>query len=578
MTAVTDALRIAPAQDARPAWRLPHSVPLALILAAQAVLSARLFHLGIASPDESLYIYSGHQLTSELWHGGGSPYYETYFSGAPVIYPVLAAMVDHVGGLAAVRLMSTVFMLIATGTLFASTKHLIGYWPGVAAAGLFAGLGLTQDLGAYATYDAMALALTAIAAFCAVHTADGDCHATRWLLLIPAALLAANATKYVTIVFDPAVIGIAALQVADQGIRRVATRFAALAAAASCVLALAVFLAGSAYVKGIMFTTLDRQAGTQPVLGSVRTPSATIISETWSWIGVVLALGAAAALLALLVRRDVRSVALPALLTLAGLLVTAEAIRLHSDESMRKHDDIGAWFACIAAGYAFAYIQNMAENGRTRRVVAGVAGMAVILSGAYYSLRSVTSYEAANDATYLSAYNALRPYFNDSGRYLFGGVTEYQVLYVEHLSVPWYDYTNDVYIKYPIPGRGGDSHGRTPGRACFTLRTGCMYLEGAAGYRAAIHAHWFTMISLIANHGIGQDKVIEQAVSQTPGYVLLTTIGGVPTWIYAPAYEKAPMRSAVAGPPPNPATPRHLAGALPEYGPMLLRTLLSTSS
>jgi hypothetical protein len=550
MTAVTDTPRIAPTQDAPPARRLPRWVPLALILAAQAILSARLFHLGIASPDESLYLYGGHQLIFELWHGGGSPYYETYFSGAPVIYPILAAMVDHVGGLAAVRLMSTVFMLTATGTLFASTRHLVGYWPGVAAAGLFAGLGLTQDLGAYATYDAMSLALTALAAFCAAHTADSDRHATRWLLLVPAVLLAANATKYATILFDPAVIGIAALQVADQGIRRVMNRFAALAASTSCVLGLAAFLAGGAYVKGIMFTTVDRSGGTQPVLGSIYTPTVKIISESWSWIGVVLALGAAAALLALLIRRDVKSVALPALLTVAGLLVTVEAIRLHSDESMRKHDDIGAWFTCIAAGYAFAYIQNMAGNGRTRHVVVGVASMAVLLSGAYYSLQSAATYEAADDSAYLSAYSALRPYFNDSGRYLFGGVTEYQVLYVDHVSVPWYDYVNDVYIKYPIPGHGGDPRGQTPGRACLVLRAGCMYLESAAGYRAAIHAHWFTMISLIANHGISQDKVIEQAVSQTPGYVLLTAIGGMPTWIYAPAYEKAPMRSATAGPSP----------------------------
>lgn len=547
MTAITDALRIAPAQDVSPAWRLARWVPLALILAGQAVLSARLFHLGIASYDEARYIDSGHQLIFELWHGGGSPYYETYMSGAPVIYPVLAAMVDHVGGLAAVRLMSTVFMLIATGTLFASAKHLVGYWPGVAAAGLFAGLGLTQDLGAYASYDAMSLALIALAAFCAVHTGVSDRNATRWLLLVPPVLLAANATKYVTVVFDPVVVGIAALRLADQGSRRVISRLVALAVSTSLLLALTAFLAGGAYVNGIMTTTLARQGGTQPVFNSVYTTSGSVISETWSWIGVVLVFGALATLLALLVRRDVKSVVLPALLTVAGLLVTVEAIHLHSAESMRKHDDFGAWFTCVAASYAFAYIQNTARSDRMRQVAAGVAGMAVILSGAYYSLRAVATYEAAGDTTYLSAYSALRLYFNSSGRYLLGGLADDQMLYTEHLSVPWYAYFDDVYIKYPIPGRGGDSHGQIPGRACLVPRADCMYLEGAAGYHAAIRAHWFTMISMIGSHGTSQDKVIEQAVSQTPGYVRLTTIGGEPTWIYAPAYEKAPMRSVTAG-------------------------------
>jgi hypothetical protein len=103
--------------------------------------------------------------------------------------------------------------------------------------------------------------------------------------------------------------------------------------------------------------------------------------------------------------------------------------------------------------------------------------------------------------------------------------------------VPWYGYFDDVYIKYPIPGRGGDAHGQTLGPACQAVRPRCMYLEGIAGYRAAIHAHWFTLITMIGNHGVAQDTAIEQAVEDTRGYVLLTRTGGQPTWIYAPAYR-----------------------------------------
>ena len=40
---------------------------------------------------------------------------------------------------------------------------------------------------------------------------------------------------------------------------------------------------------------------------------------------------------------------------LAGMVVTVEAIRLHSSESMHlRHDDLSAWFACIIAGYLLA--------------------------------------------------------------------------------------------------------------------------------------------------------------------------------------------------------------------------------
>ena len=130
----------------RPAvtWGKLWWMPLVVILAVQAVLSARLMPGAYVSGDEGRYIYAGHQLIYEFWHGGGSPYYETYFSGAPVIYPVLAAMADHVGGLVAVRLLSLCFMLTATTLLFATTRRLFGYLSGLLAAGLFAGLGLTQ--------------------------------------------------------------------------------------------------------------------------------------------------------------------------------------------------------------------------------------------------------------------------------------------------------------------------------------------------------------------------------------------------------------------------------------------------
>ena len=127
----------------------------------QAFVSCRLLYATGAANDEALYIYSGHQLIHEMWHGGGSPYYETYFSGAPVIYPVLAAILDHLGGLVLARLVSCVFMLIATSLLFATARQLFGYWPAVIAAALFAALGITQGLGAYATFDALALMLMA---------------------------------------------------------------------------------------------------------------------------------------------------------------------------------------------------------------------------------------------------------------------------------------------------------------------------------------------------------------------------------------------------------------------------------
>jgi 4-amino-4-deoxy-L-arabinose transferase-like glycosyltransferase len=507
-------------------------LPLTVILAAQAVLSARLTHTGIASHDEALYITAGHQLIHELWHGGGSPYYETHFSGAPVLYPILAALADHVGGLAAVRLMSTVFMAGATCLSYLAGRRLFGWTAGITSAALFAGLGLTQDLGAYATYDALALMLVAFAGYCAVRSAGDD---ARWLLAIPAALLAANAVKYATLAFDPVVIAVAATQ-RPWG-REALRRAGVLVCITAGLSALALLLAGTAYVKGLMFTTLTRHPGSDSIIGAVQVSPHLIATETVRWLGAVLALAAIAIVICLLAG-DRRRLATLATLTLAGLLVTAEALRLHSDESMRKHDDIGAWFACLAAGYAVSRIGRWAR-GRYGRIPAAIlVALAVVVLGIHYSLIARSSYEATQHSAYEAAFPALRPYIDRGGRYLVGGEVEDQLPYTDGISIPWWDFSNDVYLKYPVPGRGGDAHGQTPGRSCLVLRPGCMYLEYSAAFSAAIHAHWFALVTLIGSHHIPQDSVIERAVAHTHGYVLLTELGGAPTWIYARDYPK----------------------------------------
>jgi hypothetical protein len=225
-------------------------------------------------------------------------------------------------------------------------------------------------------------------------------------------------------------------------------------------------------------------------------------------------------------------------LTVAGLLVTVEAMRLHSDESMRKHDDIGAWFACLAGGYAVGRIGRWGR-GRYGRIPAAIlVTLAVVVPGLHYSLIAGSTYEATLDSPYKAAFAALRPYVDQGGRYLVGGQVEDQLPYTDGISIPWWDFSNDVYLKYPVPGRGGDAHGQTPGRSCLVMRPGCMYLEYSAAFSAAIHAHWFALVTLIGNHHIPQDSVIERAIAHTHGYVLLTELGGAPTWIYAPDYPK----------------------------------------
>jgi hypothetical protein len=527
------------AADDRPRiWRSLRWVPLVLILMAQALLSARLIHISIASGDESLYIYVGHQLINELNHGGGSAYYETYLSGAPALYPVLAAMADHVGGLAAVRLMSLVFMLLATGLLFATARRMFGYWPAITAAGLFGGLGITQGLGVLGTYDAMSLVFMAAAAYCAVRAGHGGPGAVPWMLLVPVTLLAANAAKYASLLFDPVVLGLAALQMERYGWKRVMQRMTALASATVLLLFLAAYLAGGAYVKGISDTTFAVKTGIQPTYGVFHTLSPlAIVAESWNLTGAVVSLAILALLIALSLRDERRLVIMIALLVIAGVIVTVEGIRQHNDLALAKHDDFGIWFTCIPAGYALGWGALKRRRSITPIMITLTLSVTA-LSGAHYF--SVTAGDLdVGPPRNLATYEFLRPYLErPSGRFLLGGLYATQIIYTEHLSIPWYRYSDDLYIKYPIPGRGGDSHGQTPGLACLRLEPDCMYLEGIAGYQAAIRAHWFALISMIGNHGTAQDAAIRSAVGSTPGYVLLTTLGGAPTWIYPPDYPQ----------------------------------------
>ena len=136
-------------------WLLP------VVVALQVALSARLIWANTAFQDEGLYLWAGHLEWAHWLHGTQIPDYASYFSGAPVLYPPLGALANHYGGLAGARLLSLAFMLLATTLLHGITRRLFNRGAANFAAFLFAVLAATEFLGAFATYDAMALTLMA---------------------------------------------------------------------------------------------------------------------------------------------------------------------------------------------------------------------------------------------------------------------------------------------------------------------------------------------------------------------------------------------------------------------------------
>ena len=329
---------------------------------------------------------------------------------------------------------------------------------------------------------------------------------------------------------------LAALTLRADNWRRVWHRAATLAGVTSSLLAVIVLLAGTAYLHGALFTTLARKTDTGILdLNPARPPE--IVTFTWDRIGLVVITGAVAMIVALAVRKERPSFPLLALLVVAGLLVTVEALHLHDLTSVNKHDDFGVWFTAIAAGYALARGAELMTSRHMRAACVAWALLSVPITFYLYGNHGPISRpddlaDASNIVPYLQV--------NSSNRYLLGGLVDRTVVYDYHLSISWWRVIDDDYVKYPIPGRGGNASGSAPGRLCTSLAPGCVYLQGPEAARAAISAHWFAVVSFVGQYHLPIDTVELDTVSRTPGYLLVSTAGG-PTYIYAPDFPNQEM-------------------------------------
>ena len=328
--------------------------PLLAVMAVQAALSASMLRAKTAFGDEALYLTAGHLEWSHWLHGTQIPAYQTWFSGAPVIYPPIGAIADSLGGLVAARLLSVVFMLGVTFFVWSTTIRLLeDERAAFFAAALFGVLAPTLFLGAYATYDALALLLLAAATWCAARARDSE------IAVIAAGILLAlaNATKYATALYDPTVLGITILSSWQHTGRKPALRRAAsLAVVTAAVLAILLVLGGRGYLTGIRMTTTGRAHGADT--------ASLIFSLAWSWSAVVL-VPAVAAVVVCVLRRRWPDALLLAVLALTALLAPVDQARIQTETSLNKHVDFGAWFAAIAAGYLLSALS------RRRAVLAG---------------------------------------------------------------------------------------------------------------------------------------------------------------------------------------------------------------
>jgi hypothetical protein len=352
--------------------RLPGRWPLLAllaVLAVQAVLSLRLVGADTAFQDEAAYLWAGHLQWAHWLHGTPLPPFPSYFSGAPVIYPPLAALADSAGGLAGARILSLAFMLGSTVLVWGVAGRLFGRRAAFFAAALFAVLGPTLHLGAFATYDAMAVFLVALAAWLVVRAGGGQ-DVTGWMVAAGAALALANAAAYSSALFDPVVIVLAVLTAFPKpGGKTAAARGALLLAVVAVLLLVGGLIGGSSYLHGIEQTTLARAGGSDSALA--------VLADAWSWFGVIAALAVCGIIASRVGRAGRVQTWLLAVLAAAALLGPLEQARLHTIASLNKHVVLGAWFAAIAAGYAVDKLIAAAPAGRMEAYTCGACVIAL---------------------------------------------------------------------------------------------------------------------------------------------------------------------------------------------------------
>jgi 4-amino-4-deoxy-L-arabinose transferase-like glycosyltransferase len=480
-----------------------------LILLLQAALSAHLIWANTAYQDEALYLVTGHLEWSHWLYGTPIAQFQTYFSGAPVIYPPLGAAADALGGLAAARALSLCFMLMATAALHGVTKRLFGRSAAAFAACLFAGVGATQYLGAFATYDALALALLAGATWLGIRAVEKGPAARLILLVAAGAVLAlADATKYAAALFDPAVI-LTVMFFAGQRHGRRAGFDAGFAMSWATIVTggSALVLGGPSYWQGITFTTLTRApSNSAPVA---------VLVVSLGWAGVAAVLAAIGATTVICSFRDRAYRALAITLALAVWLAPIEQARISTFTSLFKHVGFGEWFGAILGGFALASIAAAVPRVKVEaalRASWAAVGVSTVI-GFLLASNQFTSWPNASNLV-----RVLRPLLKGDQHSVLaadnGNVIEY---YLPQSGLASKEYFIDDQVQWQAVFANN--------QLVYTNPATAQAITGLGAYDLAIRRGYFTVITLSGYRTwIGADQVIQQDIRRYKDYRLVASI------------------------------------------------------
>jgi hypothetical protein len=401
-------------------------------------------------------------------------------------------------------------MLLATILVFACARRLYGTAAGWFAAAAFSTVEGTQFLGALATFDAMALALLALATWIVIRTSNSMRAEPHGAIYFAAPVMAlANATKYASTLYDVVIVAIAFLLVASTHGWRKALKVAGLLLGVTFAICAALLaLGGPAYVAGISSTTLRRPAGTTPV--------GHVLHESVLWVGMLTLLAVVAA-----IRLTVRAVrnrtgkvvaALGIVLASAVLLAPLNEARIHTTTSLTKHVDFGAWFGAIVAGSLLTQFARVrARSGSPRRLKRAYGMLPYALCAAAASAALIPMYIAGKSQaraqfnTWVNARQfmpALKPLVLGTDGPILLDDAEVPNYYLGNdvLSTRWHD---TFYLSYTPPGS------KKP-------------LVGLPAYSSAIRHHYFELIALDFGEQHRVDAAVVKTISSSHLYKFVT--------------------------------------------------------
>ena len=346
-------------------WRWP----LFAILAVQTGISMILLRSNSAFTDEALYLWAGHLEWAHWLHGtplpdggGLTQPFQTYFSGAPQIYPPIGALADWLGGITAARVLGMTFMLGATLMLYLVAAKLFDRTVAVSAAALWS-IGEPTLRLAFATFDPVAVFFASLAVWLIVHARSKRRHGE---IVAAAAVVAAlsSVIAYSNAVFLPVIFVVAFMvwrPVLGPGRAAMSTAWLA----AATVLTFLGLLTILHDWPGIIHTVFARD------LSYDHQPLTLVVDQSWTYSGVIpfAALGSAA--LAVLARAEQRWFV--SILALSSLVVPLAQIHATTAWSIDKHLAEGLWFAAIAAGYGCAQIVQLVGRQWRQSVAAGAS-------------------------------------------------------------------------------------------------------------------------------------------------------------------------------------------------------------